>query len=346
MRSAIAAIGVMLAGCTGTLGDGAGGGGPGGAGGMGGSTPMTTTAAVGGAGGTSSTSTDASSSSSLMGDPCVADGVTGVCVNVSECTGNNMSVPGFCPGPTEIQCCVPKDPNTCDPDAHVFPNDGLVEAPGVGGCPKGMLKIPASSGLPAFCVDKYEASLVDVNGGASICPFHNPGTMSVRAVSIAGAIPQAYINGEQAADACANAGKRLCDDDEWLRACRGPTGNIYPYGNTRIDGLCNDHRDQHPAVEYYGSSEAWVYSHIDNACLDQLHDSLDPAGANAGCVSDDGAFDMMGNLHEWTADPAGTFRGGYFVDTKINGEGCLYATTAHNTLHWDYSTGFRCCADP
>ena len=23
----------------------------------------------------------------------------------------------------------------------------------------------------------------------------------------------------------------------------------------------------------------------------------------------------------------------------------LYATTAHNTQHWDYSTGFRCCAD-
>ena len=39
---------------------------------------------------------------------------------------------------------------------------------------------------------------------------------------------------------------------------------------------------------------------------------------------------MMGNLHEWTADPAGTFRGGYYVDTVINGNGCLYATTAHD----------------
>ena len=46
-----------------------------------------------------------------------------------------------------------------------------------------------------------------------------------------------------------------------------------------------------------------------------------------------------------TADPAGTFRGGFYVDTTINGPGCLYATTAHNTLHWDYSTGFRCCAN-
>jgi hypothetical protein len=54
----------------------------------------------------------------------------------------------------------------------------------------------------------------------------------------------------------------------------------------------------------------------------------------------------VGNLHEWTADPAGTFRGGFYVDTKLNGPGCLYATTAHDSSHWDYSTGFRCCADP
>ena len=53
----------------------------------------------------------------------------------------------------------------------------------------------------------------------------------------------------------------------------------------------------------------------------------------------------MGNLHEWTADPKGTFRGGYYVDTRINGEGCLYRTVAHDSGHWDYSTGFRCCAD-
>jgi len=33
----------------------------------------------------------------------------------------------------------------------------------------------------------------------------------------------------------------------------------------------------------------------------------------------------MGNLEEWTSDTAGTFRGGYYVDTT--------------------STGFRCCAD-
>ena len=68
-------------------------------------------------------------------------------------------------------------------------------------------------------------------------------------------------------------------------------------------------------------------------------------GARAGCVSADGAFDMMGNLHEWTANPAGTFRGGFYVDTARNGPGCQYATTAHDRSYWDYSTGFRCCAE-
>jgi hypothetical protein len=40
----------------------------------------------------------------------------------------------------------------------------------------------------------------------------------------------------------------------------------------------------------------------------------------------------------------GTFRGGYYVETQLNGHGCDYATTAHDVTYWDYSTGFRCCA--
>jgi formylglycine-generating enzyme required for sulfatase activity len=80
--------------------------------------------------------------------------------------------------------------------------------------------------------------------------------------------------------------------------------------------------------------------------LNQLPDSLDRTGDNAGCQTPEGVFDMMGNLHEWTADPDGTFRGGFYVDTRINGEGCLYTTTAHSVAYGDYSTGFRCCSDP
>jgi hypothetical protein len=59
----------------------------------------------------------------------------------------------------------------------------------------------------------------------------------------------------------------------------------------------------------------------------------------------------MGNLHEWGSDPAdseghGRFRGGFYGDAEENGPGCLYVTSAHELAYHDYSTGFRCCADP
>jgi sulfatase modifying factor 1 len=232
------------------------------------------------------------------------------------------------------------DGGACDPDARPQPNVGLVEAPGQGGCPAGMIQIPVTA---PFCIDRYEAALVLATDGSPWSPYFNPGTTAVRAVSIAGAIPQAYVSSVQAAAACAAAGKRLCTDAEWLRACRGAPSTTYPYGDTRQPGVCNDARATNPVVEYFGSSDPSVFAMGGHPCIDQLPSSLAPTGGRAGCVTTDGAFDMMGNLNEWTADPAGTFRGGDYVNTMINGEGCLYLTTAHDTSFWDYSTGFRCC---
>ncbi len=274
-----------------------------------------------------------------VGVACSVSGIPGTCQLVSECAG--VATAGHCPGPTEIQCCTaPYDAGPmCDPSAMPTPNDGLTEGPGDPGCPSGMLRVDT------FCIDRYEASLERVSGG-TWSPYHNPGTERVRAVSIANAVPQAYISGTQAAAACGEAGKRLCTDVEWLRACQGPSGYTFPYGNTREDGVCNDARAVHPAIERFGTSDDWIWSELGDACIDQLPDSLALTGSHPGCITTEGALDMMGNLHEWTADPAGTFRGGYYVDTVLNGPGCLYATTAHDVSHWDYSTGFRCCADP
>jgi hypothetical protein len=202
--------------------------------------------------------------------------------------------------------------------------------------------------VSTFCVDQFEASILEVlDAGATRpwSPYVNPGTRVLRAQSVPGAVPQGYVTQLQAQAACSGAGKRLCTDAEWLRACRGPNNFTYPWGNTRMSGVCNDARSVHPAIELYGTSASWIYGHIDSPCLNQLQPGLDRTGANAGCVTSEGLFDMMGNLHEWTADPNGTFRGGFYVDTVINGNGCSYVTTAHTVTHWDYSTGFRCCAD-
>ncbi|MBI5536406.1 MAG: SUMF1/EgtB/PvdO family nonheme iron enzyme [Deltaproteobacteria bacterium] len=272
---------------------------------------------------------------------CSVEGVPGECMDVAACEAlaDHAATPGFCPGPSNIQCCVPYGLALCDPAVVQLPNASkTAEAAGQGGCPAGMVRVTT------FCIDQFEASLVWMSDGTSWSPYLFP-DVPVRAVSVKGAVPQGYINQVKADEACSNAGKRLCTDDEWLRACQGPTDTTYPYGDALQLGVCNDHRDVHPAVEYFGTTDSWIYSEIDNACLNQLPMSLQPAGSLAGCVTAEGAYDMMGNLHEWTADPAGTFRGGFYVDTVLNGPGCLYATTAHNTLHWDYSTGFRCCAD-
>lgn len=272
---------------------------------------------------------------------CSVGGAPGLCLDVTACASPNVATPGLCPGASNIQCCT--DPATaCDPELMPTPNAGLEEESWDAACPLGMVTVEG------FCIDRFEASLVELGADGtelgSWSPFHNPGTRRVRAVSLRGAVPQGYISGDQAADACAEAGKRLCDDDEWLRACQGSAGTTYPYGDEPQPGVCNDARDDHPVIEYFGTSEEWIWSELGNACISQIPDSLDTTGENPGCVSEDGAFDMMGNLHEWTSDPTGTFRGGFYVDTVINMPGCLYRTTAHTTPHWDYSTGFRCCA--
>ncbi|MEW5847699.1 MAG: SUMF1/EgtB/PvdO family nonheme iron enzyme [Myxococcota bacterium] len=275
---------------------------------------------------------------------CSVAGVAGVCASTSLCGGSWVSTAGYCPGPADIQCCHPPDDSPqCTEADHPLPNVGIVEESWDAACPAGMKLVDG------FCVDVYEAVLVEMlpdGGVGDWSPYFNPGNRAMRAMSAAGAVPQGYINANQAEAACQNAGKRLCTDVEWLRACQGPDGRIYPYGNARQDGVCNDARSTHPAIEYFGPDDPDPFSKIGHPCLNQLANGLDVTGENAGCVTSEGLMDMMGNLHEWTADPAGTFRGGFYVDTRINGEGCLYRTTAHDRLHWDYSTGFRCCADP
>lgn len=256
------------------------------------------------------------------------------------------------PAPVDDDPAPVDDSNTtCDESARPTPNAGIVEPAGLDGCPPGMARIDDVG----TCMDRWEAHLVVLVDG-SPSPFSPYFPVDVEdgvdagetvvARSAPGAIPQAYVSGVMAADACANAGKRLCSDVEWTRACRGASDRVFPYGDEREPGVCNDARAAHPAVEYFGTSASWIWSELGNPCIGQQHDTVDATGANAGCVDESGRFfDLMGNLHEWIEDPAGTFRGGFYVDTAINGPGCLYRTTAHGTSHWDYSTGFRCCAD-
>jgi hypothetical protein len=201
----------------------------------------------------------------------------------------------------------------------------------LGPCPVQMAEIDG------FCIDKYEAWLMDQS------PFEVP-TSGV-ATTGNGQTPQGYISGTVAESACVAAGKRLCSLEEWTRACQGPTATTWPYGDTYDPDACNVSRDEHPIVSLFGSAANWSPEQMNDPQVNQQADTVDKGGANPQCVSADGVYDLHGNLHEWIADPDGQFKGGFYADASINGEGCGYRTTAHTFGYHDYSTGFRCCAD-
>lgn len=97
------------------------------------------------------------------------------------------------------------------------------------------------------------------------------------------------------------------------------------------------------------SVEPSVWTQLNDPRLGQVEGALSRTGSHEACVNEYGVVDMVGNLHEWVktdpAAPHGTFAGGYYLDTALNGDGCQYRTTAHAHDYHDYSTGFRCCAE-
>ncbi len=224
-------------------------------------------------------------------------------------------------------------------DARVVRGNGL--------CPPDMATIG-----DRFCVDRFEASLVEVlpNGEErSISAYETVDGRVVRAISERGVVPQAYISGKEAAQACGRSGKRLCKPNEWRQACMGPSSKQWGYGEKRERGKCNDHGRSAMGVLYGagrdGDRTYWNMTRMNNPELNKLACTLAKTGEHESCTNEYGVYDMVGNLHEWVDDKSGTFQGGYYLDVTQNGDGCGYKTRAHENWYHDYSTGFRCCAD-
>jgi hypothetical protein len=226
------------------------------------------------------------------------------------------------------------------------PGDRPLEKNGL--CPPDMASVD-----DLYCVDRYEASLLEVlpNGEERPwTPYVGIEGHVVRAVSEPHLVPQGHISAVQAGEACRRSGKRLCKAAEWKKACMGPEKKVYGYSDANEPRRCNDY-GRSPVTALFGSagdasqSGFWNWSHMNDPELNQLAGTLAKTGEHPGCTNGYGVYDMVGNLHEWVDDPRGTFLGGYYQDTHENGDGCTYRTMAHNAVYHDYSTGFRCCAD-
>jgi formylglycine-generating enzyme required for sulfatase activity len=101
-------------------------------------------------------------------------------------------------------------------------------------------------------------------------PANGQWTQPLYAVSIAGVHPTACVTWFQAQQACANARKRLPTNAEWQMAVAGTPDPGPDNGTTD----CNT------------ASVSTAVS----------------TGSRSGCVSNYGAFDMVGNVWEWVAD--------------------------------------------
>lgn len=249
-----------------------------------------------------------------------------------------------------------------------------------GGCPADMVSVAG-----AFCIDRYEVSLVDAARGRRLSPHYPPTRAQTRdlferwrrkqatattelgrllgvpappafqleedfvarAISERGALPHGYLSRDAAESACRAAGKRLCRREEWVRACRGQEDTKFPYGPTYRHGVCNVHRDAHPASLLHGNASI---HHLDPRLpLVRASDGplLQPTGASAECRSrwgDDAVYDMVGNLDEWIDDPSGVFLGGFY--SRASRDGCDASISSHAPSYFDYSLGARCCRDP
>lgn len=254
----------------------------------------------------------------------------------------------------------------CRADAMVEPSPtasataSAAAAPPASGCPAEMVAVEG------FCIDRWEAHLVRVDGAPHDAAERPPAGPRVEARSAAGVLPQGYLSRTEAAAACHHAGKRLCRAREWYRACAGAGRTAFPYGADEVEGRCNTGKP-HLMQKLFGSVRYTYDAHYNSPQLARTPGFLARTGEHAGCVSEAGALDMVGNLHEWVADDvsgklakeipieaganmlgdegSGVFMGGYFSSHGEHGRGCGYVTATHAPDYHDYSTGFRCCRD-
>ncbi|AUX23014.1 uncharacterized protein SOCEGT47_035320 [Sorangium cellulosum] len=159
-----------------------------------------------------------------------------------------------------------------------------------------------------------------------------------------GELPRVYVDWYEAKALCASIGRRLCRRSEWILACEGPKRLPYPWGFVRTPSPCNIDR---AAIAFdLGAIMDESTREDEIARLWQA----DPIGSHPNCVSAYGAYDLSGNVDEWTDNLAddpetsrpATLNGGYWGPVRNT---CRLTTAGHGPTFRFYQAGFRCCAD-
>src|SRR5262249_6012168 len=146
---------------------------------------------------------------------------------------------------------------------------------------------------------------------------------------------------QQAVNACTAAGKRLCTEAEWQRACQSSTGTC----NWSFATNCSTT----PAA---GADPCNTQENDPDPIMSGNPDSLIATGSLANCYASWGAaatahiFDMTGNAKEWAqARSAGVnpLRGGSF-NNILDGSTCTFNFTVADDTFQFPNVGFRCCS--
>jgi len=164
----------------------------------------------------------------------------------------------------------------------------------------------------------------------------------------AGELPRVLVAFDEAKAECASAGKRLCDDDEWLFACEGEQMAPYVYGFERDGAACVIDRPYLPRPRK--PFDRWDPCMAAPECKRAFEklDQREPSGSFARCVSPFGAYDMNGNVNEWVNLPGESFphrsglKGGWWGPVRNR---CRPTVHFHDEADWGYEIGFRCCSD-
>jgi hypothetical protein len=265
------------------------------------------------------------------------------------------------------------------PAAVLAAAPGPASTPSPRVCPPDMVSVAGR-----FCVDRFEAMIVDAGTGAPLSPDYpttpnllsfalgewatgreRAGNVHARAfplpwisparltgkpepvaVSRLGVRPNGYLTGVVAEAACATAGKRLCSLDEFVTACRGQDDTAFPYGDTYEDGTCNVFRDEHPAALLHGNASV---GHLDprlDRVLSHGRPLLRLTGETPACRSrwGDDAVFDMVGNLDEWVAEGNGAFAGGFYSRSTRA-GCDAVVTAHPRAYLDYSTGVRCCRD-